>query len=251
MQTVKFVVLCGPRSGSTYLCDCLNSHPDVYCHSELFHKGFEGDHHELMHFHSPGQDKDPISYLYHIYEYTESIEEVKAVGFKMIFRQNVHAMQKILEDQRIRIVFLQRRDKLAQWGSFALANSTGKWVRRHRDADGTESGNARVRFCYFPFLFFLREQLRWERQLRKRRNGPLCIWYEDITVQGGLDPVVDFLGVSRKVRLQASTMKQFAGQKTIDRFTNPTWAVLGSRLAIILARLARGIEVKSHSFQGN
>src|SRR5688572_27130006 len=32
----RFIVLSNPRSGSTWLIDLLNSHPDVVCFSELF-----------------------------------------------------------------------------------------------------------------------------------------------------------------------------------------------------------------------
>lgn len=229
-----FVVICDARSGSGYLSDALNRHPQLACHQELFNPDFVGSLYGIEPFPRAGET-DPLAYLTAMRSRTRAASGAALVGFKLHYRNNAGVLRQILADPRQRIILLSRRDKLAQWASYRIAMLSGQWTRPRDDAGVHPL--ARVPFSLRRFTVYLIHQWAWERQVMRRRPDALHVRYEDIIRPSGLTPVLRFLGVDPQVEIKPQTRRQFTGSSTYERFTNPRWAAVGSRIARLEARL--------------
>jgi hypothetical protein len=137
----KFVILSLPRTGSTYLVDCLNAIEGVRCLSEIFHPNeIALRHHravdpELM---DKGvRDADPLGYLQRI---EREVTDCRWFGFKHFPRHGVPLMRHLCASREWRKIFLWRDNLLEQYLSFLLASMhfgrTG-WGRVPDDAQLT------------------------------------------------------------------------------------------------------------------
>lgn len=229
-----FAVVCEARSGSGYLCSALDSHPALACHDELFNPALAVRRYGVGPFQRSGQP-NPRRYIEAVQRHTQACSGARRVGFKLHFRHDPAVLELLLGDPRQRIILLHRRDKLAQWASYRLARVTGQWARP-KDDDGLHPVE-RVPFKLRPFCLFLVHQRGWERQVLRSRPDCLPVAYEDIVPPGSLAPVLRFLEVEPGVALTVASRRQSTATSTADRFTNPRWAALGSRIADALAGL--------------
>jgi hypothetical protein len=60
--------------------------------------------------------------------------------------------------------------------------------------------------------------------------------YEEIVPPGSLQRVLDYLTVNPQIDVTPMSKRQFRGDSTLDRFSNPTGTRLGTPLAQWLAR---------------
>lgn len=234
VATDGFVVICDARSGSGFLSDGLNQHPQLACHHELFNPAFAGSLYGVEPFHRFAET-DPPAYLADMCSRTRAASGADLVGFKLHYRHDAAVLDQVLADPRERIILLSRRDKLAQWASYRLATLTRQWSRPKDDADIHPL--TRVPFSLRRFTVYSVHQRAWERHVMQRRPDALHVRYEDIIRLGGLRPVLRFLGVDPDVEISPITRRQFAGETRDERFTNPRWAAFGARIARLAARL--------------
>jgi hypothetical protein len=137
----KFVILSLPRTGSTYLVDCLNAVDDVRCLSEIFHPNeIALRHHQAVDpalLDMKGRDADPLGYLLRI---EQEITDCRWFGFKHFPRHSVPLMRHLCASREWRKIFLWRDNLLEQYLSFLLASMhfgrTG-WGRVPDDAQIT------------------------------------------------------------------------------------------------------------------
>jgi len=229
-----FIVICDARAGSGFLCSCLDSHPELACHHELFNPEFVGSRHGVGTFHNSGQT-DPLIYIADMQQRTRDCSGARLVGFKLHFRHAPELLEQILDDSAQRIILLSRRDRLAQWGSYRLAQVTDQWSRPNNDSDLHPV--TRIPFNLRPFSTYLVHQRAWETRVLRRRPDCLCVVYENIVPPGSLSAVLRFLGAEPQPDLGVTSRRQFTGKSTYQRFTNPLWAAVGSRMGYALARL--------------
>ena len=132
-EFVRFLVLSGPRTGSTLLTSSLNSHPDVVCFSEVFN--FTSDY---IPFNVEGYDnynlrdlkwrgEDPYGFLEERV-FSGHPKSVRAAGLKILYGQFfgfAGLQEAIVADSDIRIVRLKRRNILRTLVSQKRAEQTG------------------------------------------------------------------------------------------------------------------------------
>lgn len=229
----RFVIITDGRSGSSYLCSCLNSHPELTCLNELFNPT-EPRRRGVDSF-GLSPHTDPMRYLEEVIITTRAACGTRRVGFNLQFRQNPAALDQFLDDPRQRIMLLSRRDKLAQWASRRLASVTGQW--EHPKDDTQADLVTRIHFRLRRFTGFLVHQRASEQYVLRRRPDALHVYYEDIVQPDAMRSVLRFLSVDPQVEVSAKTRRQFAGSSTYERFTNPLVAAVGSRIGYALERL--------------
>jgi hypothetical protein len=133
----RFVILAGPRTGSTYLVDYLDRIRDITCCSELFQDARVDFRH-----HRPSdprlgdpafRDREPLEFLDLL---TAEMPGVGWFGFKMIGNQiaprGPEFLHRICHDRRWKKIYLWRDDLFEQSVSIILAArhfGTGVWGR--------------------------------------------------------------------------------------------------------------------------
>ena len=130
-----FVIVADLRTGSTLLHSTLDMHPQIRCYGELFHSQ------DLPDNQIPGHDRYALSGRALIHQ-ALTASEARAVGFRaMIFLpdsaqpQWSDAWESLRELEDLRVVYLQREDRLAQYASLLVAQTTGVYHPFSSDAD--------------------------------------------------------------------------------------------------------------------
>ena len=143
-----FILLATQRSGSSWVQEMLNSHPDLKVYNELFDVNAEGisiweprdiefaNTYLKAHMRSRFSSRDywTIRYVRHVFRQPD----VRGVGFKYMYDQVDHsrAVLPYAAVARVRVVHLIRRNLLDVVISTALARATGMY---HRPTDGRPS----------------------------------------------------------------------------------------------------------------
>lgn len=124
-----FAIISWHRSGSTYLCDLLNSHSEITCHFELFRgKGSDlapGLSLEMQHK-LPSHKTLVLLPRYSIEKtlyITASVSE--AVGFKIFPHQHPGAFQYVLKESTLKKIILERENFLKRFISKKIMQQTG------------------------------------------------------------------------------------------------------------------------------
>ncbi|WJW75306.1 sulfotransferase domain-containing protein [Thiohalobacter sp. IOR34] len=204
-----FVTVSTQRSGSTWLTDLLNSHPDIASYTELFLRKGEG---------TPdwGKYKDqvywqtyrrglrgierlirPVGVFRYLDEVFAAHPEKRAIGLKLMYSQIVQWPETLwyIRRRRLRIIHLIRRNVLD-----IVLSSMAKKARKVAHAE--QGGEfQRVKLHVDPKLL-LQQLRRRERDQRLfgivlgRLGVPVfSVVYEDIAAdEGGLGNCLEFLG---------------------------------------------------------
>jgi LPS sulfotransferase NodH len=127
MASVEFVLLATQRSGSTWVVDMLNSHPQIIAYSELFLEDAQGTpqwggardmvfwttHYAQRKQESPGISRDQVvrDYLHKLYS---SHPEMPAIGFKLMYGQfgAFPELDDYFRTEELRIIHLIRKNVL-------------------------------------------------------------------------------------------------------------------------------------------
>jgi LPS sulfotransferase NodH len=138
---VRFLVVCGARTGSNMLCSALNSHPRIVCFREVYNFLYP----ESIDYHVDGyhprdpedlalRERDPIAYA-RTRLFAQDPAETSAAGFKYMY-DHVWGYPGLLEalqaDTDIRIIHLMRRNGVRAFLSYKIAFETGEWQRPRR-----------------------------------------------------------------------------------------------------------------------
>lgn len=99
-----YCILTEGRTGSSWICDLLNSHSRVECHYEIF------------------KDQKDLS----------KIEELKKREKNQVFKILHHQVsddeiERLIHDQEVDLLFLKRRNPIERYVSLKLAEKTGVW----------------------------------------------------------------------------------------------------------------------------
>ncbi len=208
----KFVIFAFPRSGSTYLCSRLDSHPDILCHYELFHPDAIPVAQELVDlvpefrvFTPRSRDKNISAFVNVIFSHDFGM---RAVGFKIFLDQSEAAQDLLLNDRTI-LKILLKRSTVDAYVSMMIAEQTGEFTSASRSRAqvkiALKAGDL-IAFDEQVNLFY--EHV--ESVLRRTNQPFVTLQYEDI-VSGdqALDPVFDALGLQRgNMQLEAFTRRQ-------------------------------------------
>jgi LPS sulfotransferase NodH len=210
-----------PRSGSTYFCSLLDSHPEVCCHQELFRPGriwampvgpvVDDDE---------ARSRDPLRWLDAVIAASRAHgPRWRAIGFKLHLLQWPSVLEHVLFEPGIAILLLDRADRLAQYASQKIADQTRRFTWTH---DATVESVA-VRFDAAEFEAFARTHDDLSRMVRiviQDRTDVFELDYNRLFAPETHRAVLDFLGVDPAVALSAPERQQNP-TNVLARFTNP------------------------------
>jgi LPS sulfotransferase NodH len=146
----RFIVLCGPRTGSNMLTSALNSHPRIVCFREIFNFTFAD-----IDYHVEGYDRrsehdmdlrqnDPAAFL-RTRIFSQDPARSDATGFKFMYEHfwmYAGLIEALQADTQLRVIHLQRENGLRAYLSYRMALATGRWQKR-RTNDGMIRRTAR------------------------------------------------------------------------------------------------------------
>jgi hypothetical protein len=133
MAKVNFVVVSQPRSGSTFLINTLSSNKQVFCDNELYNLSMiarldpNNDESEMAAVQY--RDRDPVSFYHEFYE-SIFAKGIYALGFNFMLGHHAEVLKTIVEDQALKIIYLERENKLAQATSWFRALEDRIWATR-------------------------------------------------------------------------------------------------------------------------
>lgn len=129
----QFVIIGLPRSGTTYLQTLLNSDPRILCRGESFDAwqidddGVKTTDYEAI----VARDADPGAF----FDERLSLRDgpsgpLSAVGLKILFQHNPRLFAEVIPARpAVRLIFVHRRNKLAQFASMRQTQISGEWTR--------------------------------------------------------------------------------------------------------------------------
>lgn len=229
MSATPFVITCFARTGSSWLCQLLNSHPSILCHDEVFHEQ------RIMYAdgHADGcgpreawtvaeREQDPAAFVKHVYSDRRGCE---AVGFKLLNWPHRELVFDIAHRPDVHKVILHRRNRVRVFVSLTRARRTGHW--RNEDYRGTP-----VRLDPEELVDFADRYERFYREIRAASAGTptRVITYERLAE----DPQhaatsVEFLGVKPSELPLSARLKRQSDEQIRDVVVNFT--ELSRRLA--------------------
>lgn len=213
----KFILLSSQRTGSGYLEQCLDSHPDVVCGGEIL-LGYGGLYHRLppdglsgfrrlRTLHQAIASGALIAPGKTINDFFGAFIDAEAVGFKLMYNQISRdwRVRKYLKSEPIPLVIhLKRKNLLKQYASIKIMRDQAKYGR----------ATAHVYESQKPVSIVLDpdEAVRFCRTSNDRsmsaihffETASICdVYYEDMVSHDGLNPQVselicDFLGVESR-----------------------------------------------------
>lgn len=198
-----FVIVADVRTGSTLLSSTLDRHPQIRCRGELFHwQDFpdnqvpDGPRHAL----SAGP----------LIRRALSDRSGEAAGFRaMVFHPDVSAQPQWTKAWRIlaeypglRVIYLERRDPLAQFASMTIAQQTGRFNPSPEDPLYDPDHRPRVHIDPADLRHWIDERANLYAQCRAelQAHPTLDLSYEQLADDwaGTITRIQDFLGVDRE-----------------------------------------------------
>ena len=140
---VRFIILSGPRTGSTLVQGALNSSPEIICFGEIFNQHLDAIDYRTEGYESTVADMDlraanPGAFLRERI-LTDPARPVRATGFKFHYDHfwGFPGLMEILkEDRDLSVIHLRRRNVLRMVISAKIAEETGVYFQ----SAGTRSG---------------------------------------------------------------------------------------------------------------
>lgn len=225
---IKSVILTSARSGSNLLKSLLNSHPDFYFHGEVFNPSrvntlrvapiltdlLRLDPTEL-------RDRDPLKFVDIVYALSPS--HFRSVGFKLFLLHDANVVKRVLNDKDIRVVMLDRPNRLASYSSKLIGEQTGVWWVKQDDSK-PEEGPVKVKFEAEDFDEY-RSVLDEQYRAAKDTMGSIgkaysYLDYPDLMNPSKMDEVAKFLGAVRQHEMKPDIDKQNTND-LLARFINP------------------------------
>lgn len=197
-ELCRFVILAQPRTGSNYLTSLLHSHPQILCHTEVFHPdriwlqiGLKQAGVDLGTV--AERDAAPRAFMRRIWR---DAGDYRAVGFKLLSGQSRRVERMVLLDYGVRKIVLRRENRVAAYVSLERARRTGQWGKASRSQTGPAPPIAvdiaalkRYVYLYEKYYARLRRMLRWTGQ------PWLALTYESLSEPHTLRALQSFLRV--------------------------------------------------------
>ena len=221
----QFVLMTSPRSGSTWVTDLLDSHPDIVCFSEVFaHDHFgnmpDGGCHDVTTWDSYSTLRLPelgrwgrlrLYFEFLDQEIYSSRHNAAAVGFKMMYRQAQRGfgIPAYLKIRNVCVVHLIRFNHL----DVLLSEEAVRARKYHHAAPGTEVVPVRITLEPRTLAYRLEQREQMIRQARESYSGLglpyLEVAYEDLRKDVSVIlQCLQFLGVEADLeKLSCSTRK--------------------------------------------
>lgn len=227
-----FAIISPARSRSSYIRSLLHSHPDVVCHSELFHQNgpmirLEKSSVSDLLFNTEWRDKHPRSHIELLIKETQRCHpDVKLVGCKLLlYAYQINRGLDAVLDLKPRIILLTRANKLAWYSSIKIAIETGVWfVREKRPSSQPTITFKADEFSNMLEIVTLCEKVALK-EIENRKLSYMKIECDELLEENTLKNVLSFLdlshvGLSSEVAEQntSSILNRFNNQADVIKF---------------------------------
>jgi LPS sulfotransferase NodH len=211
MSAIPFVIVADLRTGSTLLSSSLDQHPNIRCYGELLHPDDLPDNQPSECDRREWTGRELIRCAF-------TTEDVQAVGFRaMIFLplpsqpQWADAWEYLRSLGELRVIYLMRHDRLAQYASVRIAQQAGAYHPSLSDPILTPEDRPTVAVDPEALRGWVeqRDHLFARRQEQLYEKPFLEVYYEDLTAHWSnrIRRVQAFLGVE-PVALAPAKRKQ-------------------------------------------
>ncbi|MDY7013812.1 MAG: hypothetical protein SVX43_09505 [Cyanobacteriota bacterium] len=183
----KFAILTVARTGSNYLCNALNGHPEILCHGELFHQKqiyiYDRKNSDLDLGTIQERDRCPERFVERVWQHNLGHS---AVGFKLFPKHNEKVLKLLLKDKKIKKILLLRRNKIRSYVSLQIACQTQEWDIRNSamETPGKTQKSTSVKINPKSFQDYVQKNNYFFDKLRRTLNASnqefLEITYEDL-----------------------------------------------------------------------
>lgn len=209
MSVTRFVVVCFGRTGSSWLCSLLQSHPAILCHEELFSpKGirYAPGYLERLGTTAPwsvdSRDRHAAGFLEAVLSQDLGHQ---AVGFKMLNWMRSEMLFDLARRPDVHKVILRRRNRVRAFLSRTRSEALERWYMESYHG-------LRIRLEPTELIEYVERYDTFYDELRAATAGT-PVWeiaYEDLLEDDQrARGIVDFLGVEpRDVRLRSALPRQ-------------------------------------------
>lgn len=216
----KFVILSGSRSGTSLVSQTLNTHRDIVCHGEVFHRR-PASHLRGTLQGTTSQEVEAMralpTYLDRVYDQPGAA----AVGFKMWNDQSPEMAAKLMADEGVYKIIFERTNILARFTSSRLVKATGIY-NRHQSDPWSDNDKAQTIFDRDAWDKYQLIHRRVFKLYRDHAKGPVLEFSYERLLSEGFDSIQAFLGVDQ-VDL-AFQKKKLYGANILDRFSESSQA---------------------------
>lgn len=217
----RFVIMGLPRSGTTYLMTLLNAHRRIRCSGEQFNP------YAIVGVDQKNRDRRQIwqrdsapGYFMDAFFARHEASDLDRVGFKFMIGHNVWALNRILDDPGLTLIYVHRENKLAQISSLIKATQTRNWAQHRHDDHVTRKIDViptKISQYWHEFATTDRLYAHLFRTLPHRR---MALEYREMFQPGFNDRLCDFLGVAPDPEMRSPLVKQGAND-ILERFEQP------------------------------
>ena len=227
MAEIKFVIIANPRTGTNHFIQLLNSHQEITCHGEVFHRDnvymLGGDRMDLL----EKRNQAPVAFMGELYDASPT----RACGFKIFMGHDPAVLDNLLHDPSIKKIILYRPNFLAVYSSEKIAEAEKRYVITENqatsiDADAYENSRTKEKALFHQGDFNWRWAAYQEHYkkavdvLNETGQEYLLVTYEDYLNESFFRRVFPFLGLTQPKTLQTRTKKQNTSN-ILSRFLNP------------------------------
>lgn len=254
MSKTKFVLIGQPRSGTTFLISLLAHTTNAYCENELFNP-------YRISFYDASKDKSdskdileressPVQFIENFFD--ENLDKKHSVvGFNFMLGHNVEALNYILSKDDIKIIYLRRDNKVAQYASWKKALESKAWATRS-EQEAKQQRKNKIQFSVEDYnehqnpISFLDHA--FTSSLDKLDPQRVFkIEYRELFDKGKQDQLLKFINAKQIVRLQSDPIKKQGNNAIADRFENNTF--LKTYLTALKQERWMGTELNEHTYE--
>lgn len=215
----RFLIIGLPRSGTTYLMSLLNSRGDVYCAGELFNPfgmfwQASVDHNHIA---LDVRDRAPVKFLSEFWQ-TERAG-ARAVGLKFMLGHHPVILNAIKADPDLRIIYVHRKNRLAQAASLVKALETKKWATTNPDQKDDRKINVPPRKLGMHMREMATTDNLFRSWLGAVANPTLRVEYQDLITPDFNEEVSAFLDLPANRQMVSQLHKQ-GPKEVLERFSN-------------------------------
>lgn len=222
----KFVLIAGPRTGSTLVIQVANASPEVTAFYELMHPKqlliHGAERNDLI----PERDGAPMKFLNNLF----AAEDSSCVGFKLFDGHNDAVLKNAIQSPHWHKMVLFRENFLAVYSSNLISMKKNVWSSSSQAAaklgqvdTNQNTWTETVTFDAEDFDARHRRYLAWYRRatdMLNEHNMPyLFLRYSELLSEPLVRRVFSFLGVSQPAEIQISIQKNNTSI-IVDRFEN-------------------------------
>ena len=227
MAEIRFVIIANPRTGTNHFIDLLNSHQDITCHREVFHRDavyiLGGSRIDLL----EKRELNPVAFMEDLYFSSPT----RACGFKIFAGHNVQVLEKVLQDQTIKKIILYRPNFLAVYSSEKIAEAEKRYLIMDEKLTSIDAGaydsSRTSEMAFFDQVDFSRRWTVYQEYykyaldvLNETEQMYLFMTYEDFINESFFRRIFSFLGLSQPKALHTRMKKQNTSD-ILSRFYNP------------------------------